>query len=531
MSAAAVGTMPTLDYTSAGPVLSRFLRSDSFVQAIRGPVGSGKSVGCAIKILRVGCQQAPDKDKVRKTRWAVVRNTYAELKTTTIKTWREWFNDDWGKFTWSAPYTHMIRVALPDKTTLEIEVIFLALDRPEHVKKLLSMELTGVWINEAREITKPIVDACTMRVGRYPSQRDTGPTWFGVIMDTNSPDEQHWWAIMSGECLAPEYMTAEEKLLLVKPDDWEFFTQPPAMFETLNDEGDLKGYELNEARENATGCTADYYTKIMTGKDRRWIKVYILNKYQTLTDGKAVFPTFRRETTVAKSPINPVPEIDVIVGIDFGRTPSAIFCQQFPNLRWTVFHELLATDMGAARFAGVIRREILSLGIDGEDWNVRFYGDPAGEAKSQTDENTPFMILRANGVPAIRAPSNDVSVRLEAVEGVLGRMCDGLPGLLISPTCPNLIAGFEGGYQYRRIQSSGEAKYDDKPDKNRFSHPHDGLQYALLGGGEAKHVLSNTKTRNRPSKPAVMGWDPFKRSVKARIHTSSAEKRGFRGGL
>ena len=45
------------------------------------------------------------------------------------------------------------------------------MDRPEDVKKLLSLELTGIWINEAREIPKSIVDACTMRVGRYPSMR------------------------------------------------------------------------------------------------------------------------------------------------------------------------------------------------------------------------------------------------------------------------------------------------------------------------------------------------------------------------
>ena len=74
--------------------------------------------------------------------------------------------------------------------------IFLALDRPEDVKKLLSLELTGVWINEAREIPKSIVDACSMRVGRYPSMRDGGPSWYGVIADTKPPDTDHWWVYL-----------------------------------------------------------------------------------------------------------------------------------------------------------------------------------------------------------------------------------------------------------------------------------------------------------------------------------------------
>ena len=109
------------------------------------------------------------------------------------------------------------------------EVIFIALDKAEDVKKLLSLELTGAFINEAREIPKAVLDAVTMRVGRYPSQRDGGPTWSGVIMDTNAPDEDHWWAIMSGDVPPPEFMSEEEVEQLVKPRDWEFFSQPGAM--------------------------------------------------------------------------------------------------------------------------------------------------------------------------------------------------------------------------------------------------------------------------------------------------------------
>ena len=109
---------------------------------------------------------------------------------------------------------HILSTSLPDKTSVELEVIFLALDKQEDVKKLLSLELTGVWLNEARELPKSIVDACTMRVGRFPSMRDGGPSWFGVIMDTNAPDETHWWGIMAGEVPAPEYMRQKRKCCL-----------------------------------------------------------------------------------------------------------------------------------------------------------------------------------------------------------------------------------------------------------------------------------------------------------------------------
>ena len=46
--------------------------------------------------------------------------------------------------------------------------------------------------------------------------RDGGPSWYGVIMDTNSPDESHWWGIMSGEVAVPEYLTQEREIIACK---------------------------------------------------------------------------------------------------------------------------------------------------------------------------------------------------------------------------------------------------------------------------------------------------------------------------
>ena len=70
------------------------------------------------------------------------------------------------------------------------EVLFRALDRPADVKKLLSLELTGAWVNEAREVPKAIIDGLQGRVGRYPSMREGGCTWSGLMMDTNPPPDR-----------------------------------------------------------------------------------------------------------------------------------------------------------------------------------------------------------------------------------------------------------------------------------------------------------------------------------------------------
>ena len=85
--------------------------------------------------------------------------------------------------------------------------------------------------------------------------------------------------------------------------------------------------------------------------------------------------------------------------------------------------------------------------------------------------------------------------------GILSSVPDG-SGILIDPKCNNLIKGFDGGYHYRRMQVSGE-RYDEKPNKNRFSHVHDALQYMLLGAGEGRSLTIGNKT----SKPRVAKRD------------------------
>ena len=92
-------------YKPDGEVLKVFMKDDTFFRGIRGPVGSGKSVGCCVEVFRRAIQQGKGPDGIRKSRWAIIRNTNPQLRTTTIKTWLDWFPEsDWGKFTWSVPY-------------------------------------------------------------------------------------------------------------------------------------------------------------------------------------------------------------------------------------------------------------------------------------------------------------------------------------------------------------------------------------------------------------------------------------------
>lgn len=273
-------------YRPPGPVAKAFLESGAFVRGIRGPFGSGKSTCCAVDIIDRAVTQQPHNGK-RRSRFAIVRQTYPELKTTTIKTWHEIVPPQMGHWVETGPPTHHLQ-----SDDFDCEVMFLALDSPADVKKLLSMDLTGAWVNEAREVPKAVIDGLTARVGRHPSEAQGGCSWAGVTMDTNSPDSDHWWYVLAEKDTSTEFgrqmlestLKAEEELramgLLAQDQPlYEFFSQPSGR---------------SPQAENVENLRPGYYILLMAGKTEDWIKVYVDGEYGFVADGKPVYPEIGR---------------------------------------------------------------------------------------------------------------------------------------------------------------------------------------------------------------------------------------------
>ena len=53
------GYMPRVKF-DASPTLWEFINDDAFFSGIRGPVGSGKSITCASKVMKKAIQQKPN---------------------------------------------------------------------------------------------------------------------------------------------------------------------------------------------------------------------------------------------------------------------------------------------------------------------------------------------------------------------------------------------------------------------------------------------------------------------------------------
>lgn len=229
-----------VDFSPANdpPTLKRFAYDDSRWRIVIGPVGSGKSTRCNREIVRRALRQRRGPDGIRRTRFAIIRNTYGQLRDTTRKTFEQWIPAWMGNW---HEQSFTFRVRFDD---VDCEVLFRALDRPEDVRKLLSLELTGAYINELREIPQHIVDVLDTRIGRYPSIAQGGASWRGIWADTNPWHGGHWGAKMAAKGLPGR----------------AFYRQPGGR---------------SAAAENVENLDPGYYDALCIGKDREWIRVYV----------------------------------------------------------------------------------------------------------------------------------------------------------------------------------------------------------------------------------------------------------------
>jgi len=429
------------DYSDV-PTIRRFALSDMRQRIIQGPFGSGKSAGCVNEIVRRGHQQAPSTlDGIRKTRWAVIRNSYGQLTDTTMKTFFDWFPP--AKYGTQQIAQHNYIITGFDG--VRIEVFFRAMDRPDQVDNLLSLELTGAWLNELREIPKAIWEAVDGRIWRYPSKREGGPTWCGIFGDTNPPNEGSW---------------LHELVEKTKPSNLEFFRQP--------------GGRAHDA-ENLSHLlppNGGYYRDLAIGKSPEFINVYIDGNYGFTMKGVPVYQlTYSDSLHCAKQVIEPNKNLPLVTGWDFYLHPAVVFGQLTPRGQLIILDELNGNGMGIERF---IEQKVEPLLYDKyRGMSVVGYGDPTGRVRASTDETTCYDVLNKHGFHWVKeCHTNAPLARIGAVEHYLTRLVDnGQPGFLLSPNCQMLREGFNGGYR---------RKDDGTIDKGPYSHGADAIQYLAL---------------------------------------------------
>ena len=316
------------------------------------------------------------------------------------------------------------------------------------------------------------------RTGRYPAKIDGGTSWSGVIMDTNPPSDDHWW-----------HTRAEHK----KPINHRFFRQPPAVLPVYgegNNSGIPDDYVANEGQidgippaENVKwqDLGYNYWLRQAHGADPEWIKVYLMGEYGSIIKGKPVYPEYNDASHFHQDDIDVFRGLPLIIGWDFGLTPACAFVQVSAKGGVYVIDECVSEDMELRRFV----EEIVNPKIRAEYFGIPIIsvGDPAGNARSQTDGQTCMNMLDELGIRTVPCSTNNPIARRDAVKYYLTRMAQGSPAFKIGPKCPVLRKGFLGEYKFREMRVGGQGgrkRYHEVPEKNFYSHISDALQYAFV---------------------------------------------------
>lgn len=457
-----------INYTPS-KTIREFMASNAKMRVVMGPVGSGKSVGCSFEVVRRASMQEPNAQGIRKTRFAVVRETVRQLQDTTIKTFLDWFPPGPCGDYMRTTKTYFFRVG-----DVESEIMFRALDDADDVANLNSLELTGAWFNECRDIHPDIVDAMSKRIGRYPSAKDGGPTWHGMWGDTNPPTMDTWWYYQM-EKLDPKDGVGFNN------NGWHVFKQPSGR---------------SPYAENIDNLPDGYYDT--QGRSEEYVRVYIDGEYGLSLAGTPVYKYFRPDYHMASQTLRPIlgSARPIIVGMDLGLTPAAVIGQQDPRGRALILAECVSFDMGVQRFVRTMLKPLLYERFSGA--SVLIVTDPAGTQRAQTDERSAVDIIKAEGFKVIKARTNAVAARINAVDDFLMRQVDGDPALLVDPGCTQLKAAMMGGYRYK-------PKGDNDIDKNKHSHVAEALQYLMLhiSNVDASALI----TARREIKPVrAVGW-------------------------
>lgn len=506
----------------AEPTAAKFHASNAIVRGFMGPVGNGKSVACITEGFRLSADQWPNSEGIRKSRGIIVRNTNPELRTTTLKTFQQWIPDKICHVALNPIIQGTLKQKLPDNTSMEMEIIFLSIDREEDVKKLLSLECSWIFLNEARELPYAVVKAARERIGRYPSSVDGYEDVYNgkgelvydapkernadgtpklvdgeiqytpckrkaLLMDTNPPDTDHWWYQLAEDghlkkAKNIEHAKAETRRV------FEFFRGPAPLI----DEGEGK-YSPNPEAENIKHLPGgyQYYLDMIAGNTEDHVNVMVMGNYGAIMSGKPVYPQYNDRLHCPEKPVGAIRGIPICLGWDFGLTPACVIGQLTDTGQCRVVWELVADNMDVKQFARDVVKPFLQRHF--KDWEIGFsYGDPSGNNRGEGEGKSSIGILNDEyvmdgdepldmGFITEPAPTNDITRRISAVSSFMIKLCAGEPGYLLNRDCETLRKGKLGGYAYKRVQVAGDERFRDKPDKNWASHPADAEQYLCLG--------------------------------------------------
>ena len=470
-----------------GPVGQAWAQARNDVDLIVGPYGSWKTSTAFYKSMVVTALQHPCADGVRKARILATRKNYRTMHKSLIQSADKFFGNgpgvSWPSREKDGPCTLVFEwqeyiANKMEKFRLTIE--FMAFLDQDILEFLAGQEFTASLLNEFDQLPRGAISKFASRMNRAYLDEKTDwqianvPAYSRVFGDCNMPDLDNW---------------VQEDYIIKSHPDVGMFIQPSA---------------LSPEAEGLPRKDPTYVPKLVSGYRREgaeWkVKRYVENRAGYSVEGAPIYPQFDQDRHIAETSLQAEPGIKVVIGLDQGGDTSAVFSQKNKNSQVLILDELVPEPdeyIGGAESAKRIiehmrQSKILSPFL--ARGRFKIVGDSAwNQRNAATTEDDPrtFITEFQKGWESTLGWScaeymepwqtSVLEVRIKSVRQLLlGRTMDaGHEMLLLDPKCVVLARGFSGGYRRKEsIMTPGQ--FSDKPEKNKYSHPHDALQAAAM---------------------------------------------------
>jgi len=455
---------------SVGPVADAFVLGREPMMLLNGPIGSAKTASLARKNVFEATRMLPWNNGVRTYVVTKVRDKYVNMWTATIPSWwklfpkeafPEWNGSD------GRPANHVVRWR-DQWGDVELIAKFRAFGEAGDEEDTRGWECTDAEFDEWDLMEERFTTALSGRTAREPARDILG-----------RPGR------MYGACNAPDVTS------YIFRDFWE---NPPPGYRLYRQPGGL-----DPGAEYPPGISRAYYDDLIAKNVHRpwYIKRMVHNRPGFTRDADVVYPGFDDDRHMAKATIPVIPSLPVLVGVDGGLTPAAVWMQELPKGQLRVLaHVALETS-------GMIALSREMLRVEAQRFpKCEFVSvcDPSMAAGEETEERSDRARLsELLGRRVELAPSNNPEERHDPLRRYMERTLEtGEPALTIDPSCMPLRRGFNQTFCYHRARGSNERS---RVVKNPDSHPCEAAEYAAMetGHGHAR-LLESQRRRERDAR-------------------------------
>jgi hypothetical protein len=436
-----MSTLTLNPWIDANPVQRQFILSRELEAALFGPRGEGKTEA---GFRRLTLHAAEQPEETRPIPWAVIRDTWENLKRTTLKSLL---------FPHPGSFCEKIRPLLQikdgGKTVLFPgfwEINFFGIDSLGDLSRLQSLQLGGLWLEEpspaAAEDIGGGLEERVVTVGitslRHPCN------WRTVQITSNYPDEDHW-------C-------------------WQRYAvrRTGRIFQIPRGENP---YLPTDYRSNMETALAN---------DKGLLQRLVLGMPGFVIQGESVVPEYDPLIHRSDRELDPYPNVVGYRFWDGWHFPTCIVCQVTPRGQLQIFEALAGPGMGTKQLVGEFVKPAMNerYGMVPEWVDI---GDPSMATADQSDyeQSAATTIERELHTQFIPGPSS-WTVRKEAIKsGFVKMLPKNHPFILLSngKKTQELHQSLRGGWHYR-LSPSGNV-VGRIPVKDKHSHYGDALSHGL----------------------------------------------------